>query len=359
MRVAMIPYQPQRESNPYLHLLSEALRERGHEVVPGGWKSRFVPDATRAGRPDVLHLHWTQRYIETPHPLKRLLKRRYFLRQLDALRRRGVGLVYTAHNVLPHELGERAEDHRRTVAGVLRRCDAVVAHCAVALERLSRQVGVSCTEQAVIAPHPHYIDRYGPRVDRAEARRRLGLAPEGLVLLLLGQIRPYKGAEELVRAVQENDERRATLLIAGKISDPDLRRSLEAAAGRDPRVRCDAGFVPDEKIPDYLAACDAMILPFRDMLTSGSAVLAMSYARPVIAPRIGCLPETVPEDAGVLYDPNEDLGGVLDRVAAEAPRLGERGERAYAAAERWSWQHYAQATERAYLAAAGKEPSAA
>ena len=55
------------------------------------------------------------------------------------------------------------------------------------------------------------------------------------------------------------------------------------------------------------------MLPFRDILTSGSAILALSHGRPVIAPAIGCLPETLPADAAILYDPDapEALGAAL------------------------------------------------
>ncbi|MEZ4597387.1 MAG: glycosyltransferase [Chloroflexota bacterium] len=50
------------------------------------------------------------------------------------------------------------------------------------------------------------------------------------------------------------------------------------------------GNVPDDRMQVFLRAADVMVLPYRDVLTSGSAILAMTFGLPVVAPRIGCLP---------------------------------------------------------------------
>ncbi|MCU0489694.1 MAG: hypothetical protein MUE67_12185, partial [Anaerolineales bacterium] len=46
----------------------------------------------------------------------------------------------------------------------------------------------------------------------------------------------------------------------------------------------------------------------RDILTSGSAMLAISEGKPVIAPACGCLPELLGEDCAVLYPPEDPTG---------------------------------------------------
>jgi len=67
-----------------------------------------------------------------------------------------------------------------------------------------------------------------------------------------------------------------------------------------------------------LGDADAVVLPFRDILTSGSAILALSHGRPVIAPALGCLPGTLPSDATFLYDADApgDRRGVGAAVGA-------------------------------------------
>ena len=53
--------------------------------------------------------------------------------------------------------------------------------------------------------------------------------------------------------------------------------------------RFDEGYVPHDDVPLYFAAADVVVLPFRKVTTSGSALLALSLGRPVVAPRLGAL----------------------------------------------------------------------
>ena len=47
-------------------------------------------------------------------------------------------------------------------------------------------------------------------------------------------------------------------------------------------------YIPDAELQVWLRAADVVVLPFRDILTSGSAILALSFGRAVVAPALGC-----------------------------------------------------------------------
>ena len=51
-----------------------------------------------------------------------------------------------------------------------------------------------------------------------------------------------------------------------------------------------------------------MVAPYVQVLTSGAIVLGLSMGVPIVAPAIGCLPELVDENVGILYDPADPLG---------------------------------------------------
>jgi len=55
-------------------------------------------------------------------------------------------------------------------------------------------------------------------------------------------------------------------------------------------------------------ACDVCVLPYRDSTTSGAAVLAFSFGKPVIAPAMGSFLELVADGRGIAYDPAESDG---------------------------------------------------
>jgi glycosyltransferase involved in cell wall biosynthesis len=56
-------------------------------------------------------------------------------------------------------------------------------------------------------------------------------------------------------------------------------------------VRLALEHVPDDDIQRYLRAADLVVLPFRDITNSGSALLALSFDRPVLVPALGAMGE--------------------------------------------------------------------
>lgn len=55
-----------------------------------------------------------------------------------------------------------------------------------------------------------------------------------------------------------------------------------------------------------------MVLPYKTVLTSGAALLALSFMKPVIAPKIGLIPELVDENIGELFDTYEEMEELLE-----------------------------------------------
>jgi glycosyltransferase involved in cell wall biosynthesis len=348
----MVPAQ----SNPYGELLADAIRAQGIEVVAGQGPRRFpvlplVLAWLRAGRPGVLHLHWTHRYLRPQYGSRSLGRRRTGL-ELRLLRRLGVRLVWTIHNVSGHESGDAEE--RRAHAMIAALCDAIVCHCEAARQLAAEAYSLDAATRARmhVIPHGSYAGVYPDTFRRDQAREALGLAPGAVVLLFLGQIRPYKGVAGLLEAFRAVTHPDARLVVAGRIDDVDLRASLVAEASADPRVLLLPGEVPDDRMQVFLRAADAMVLPYRDVLTSGSAILGMTFGLPVVAPAIGCLPETL-EGCSVLYDPErpDGLRGALE--AALGADLRALGARAASTAASLGWGPIGARTAALYRGEAG------
>ena len=137
-------------------------------------------------------------------------------------------------------------------------------------------------------------------------------------------------------------------MICGKPLPKKLGRELEERAIADPRIMLRLDRIPEEELSVILRAADVAVLPFRNILTSGSAILAMSHGRPVVAPSMGCLPQTLPADASILYDPDvaDGLSGAL-KIAAAAD-LATMGQRARAYADTLDWAPIAERTAALY-----------
>lgn len=348
VRAVMVPAQ----SNPYNELLADAIRAQGIEVIAGEGPTRvpvlpLVFAWLRAGRPDVLHLHWTHRYLRGQLGIRSIGRRRTVF-ELRLLRRLGVRVVWTVHNVGEHEGGRSAEEHlaHRQIA---RQCDAILCHCEAARTIAADTYGLdaSTRRRMHVIPHGNYTGVYPDTLDRAAAREELGIAADQTVFLFLGRVRRYKGVQELLEAFRTLDREDVRLVVAGRLDSPTLGKALRHRAREDRRVVLRPGNVPDDRMQVFLRAADVMVLPYRDVLTSGSAVLGMTFGLPIVAPRIGCLPETL-EGCSILYDPDLPWGlrAALDQALhADLTALGAQ---AAATAATLDWGPIGARTARVY-----------
>jgi glycosyltransferase involved in cell wall biosynthesis len=140
------------------------------------------------------------------------------------------------------------------------------------------------------------------------------------VFLFLGLLRPYKGLEELLPAFRSLPDPNAALLIAGRPRPSDYAAHLAEQAAYDPRVLLHPHFVPVDEVQVWMNAADAVVLPYRQITTSGAAMLAWSFGKPVIAPALPAFlePMAAAPFLGLLYDPAapNGLADVLRQAVA-------------------------------------------
>lgn len=269
-----------------------------------------------------------------------------------AVRRPVVGIV---HNPADHDAGRIA---RHAAGAVLARCDAFLCHAETVAARLRRSWP---GRQVVVHPLPAVAETAPPRL---EARARLGVPADAVAFLYFGLIRPYKGLEVLLEAFAGLPrERPAVLLVAGEPWGElaqVIPRQLEGEGLRD-RVVAHLGWVPEREAPDWFAAADVAVLPYRAATGSAVAAQAMGYGLPVIGSAVGGLAEVVEDgDNGLLVPPGDAaaLAAALERIL-DREALAALGRGAATAARRWSWDSYAGALLDVAGAVAGSSGAAA
>jgi beta-1,4-mannosyltransferase len=343
--------------NPYQRLLAANLTEIGVDAAAiSEWPRRapILGAWLAQGRPDVLHLHWIHDFLggSKGRPSRRTVL--WFEWQLRLLKVLGVRIVWTVHNLRGHESAAAEPDERDAAAhrALVERADAIILHCRTARDALIELYRPSSAARARmhVLPHGSYVKQYAVDSDPVAAREALGLGPGGPVFAFVGSIRGYKGVGELLEAFAGSTDLGpdARLLICGKPLPARLGRELEGRAAADRRIVVRLERIPEEDLSRVLRAADVVVLPFRDILTSGSAILALSHGRPVIAPALGCLPETLPADASFLYDPDapDALAGALQQAAGAD--LAAMGTRARSYADGLDWSAIAVETARLY-----------
>lgn len=332
MRVAWFPKAADLAGNPYWPRLQAELETLGVEFETSHnsyWTARrWLLEHRRSV--DVLHFHFVQPQYVGPGErasLRRLLK---FTSDLLLARLLGYRIVWTMHDLMPTWSKEPAWVERLARYAIAWLAHDVIVHCQEARRLLHSHFRRS--RRVWVLPLPSYADVHPNHVSRAESRSRLGLTEHSFVVGFIGGVRPNKGLEDLIAAFQQVDDLQAVLLIAGRPWPPQSYvDEVRALAEANPRIVFRTDDISDDDLQLYLNASDVLAFPFRQVLTSSSAVLAMSFGRPIIAPRLGCLPEMVGTDVGFIYEAGDvaSLAAAIEQAShADLATMG-------AAAKRW------------------------
>ena len=331
-------------ADPIIQLVG-GLRRRGHHVLLGVTPGdRFETKAREAGLPLVegLSLHVRVSPVGLLRDVARL---RALVRheQIDIIhahhshdhwlsllvRPRGADgprppLVRTYHNVRSVK--------RSAAAATLKRRTAVVFAVSRQIEARCREVGLPA-DRVVWIPGAADLPRFGGQDDGRAIREefKLGGAP---VVVSVSRLAANRGHELLLagfgRLLQLMPE--ARLLLVGKGERRDRLEQLVAELGLAHRVIF-TGY-RDRDLPQVLAAADCFALMAAGSDESCRAALeAMAAARPVVARRVGALPETVVDgETGLLVggERPEDVAAALATMLADPSRaraMGEAGRR--------------------------------
>ncbi|GIV65412.1 MAG: glycosyl transferase family 1 [Bellilinea sp.] len=189
-------------------------------------------------------------------------------------------VVFLIHNVLPHEtrffdpwlarwtLSQgggfivQAESQRKKLKELLPRAEPLLVE------------------------HPLYDQFADKRMDKSEARRRLGLPEDRPVLLFFGIVRPYKGLRNLIEALalvyQEGYS--PLLVVAGEFWEnvEDYQKRIKDL-GLEDAVRIYNYYIPNEEVPVFFSAADVFVAPYTGGTQSGALKIAMAFGLPVVA----------------------------------------------------------------------------
>lgn len=296
-------------------------------------------------RGKVIHLHWLTSFFYDKHhqPENKWVARWHNLSfttanisRLLRLKLGGYRIVWTIHNTLSH--GTRINIPERVFRWAMRfLCDDIIVMSRFSRDEFSGRYGR--THGVHVVPHGNYVGVYPNAMDQQTARNKLGIQQDQKVLLHLGMIRPYKGVDDLISAFAKIPDDKSTLIIAGVCWEPELRAAIEREVAKDARILLHMDFVADEDIQIYMNACDWVVLPYKRILNSGSALLALSFGRPVIIPQQGSLVEIIEDGVhGLMYESNDVLLETLRRaLAIPSNQHHQLCENSLALAKKYDW----------------------
>jgi glycosyltransferase involved in cell wall biosynthesis len=239
-----------------------------------------------------------------------------------------------------HEVDRRwvaaSEPSAFATRAVFRAASRVEVHSPDDLTMVTGEFKVPASRVVLVDHGADFVARTS--VDRATARRSLGLPAEGHVFLCIGFVQPHKGFDRAAAAFRGLADTGASLHIVGsvRIDDPsaaDHERELEALESQIPGVHLHLGYLSDEAFDRWIVAADTVVLPYRHIWSSGVVERARLLDRPVIATRVGSLEHQLAHDPGAaLVDDNLQLAAALRAaVSGTTGTTGTAGARGDAA----------------------------
>jgi glycosyltransferase involved in cell wall biosynthesis len=308
-----------------LGLKVELMPELVRAIRPGtDWKAyRALRRSIRRLRPEVVHTHSSKAGI---------------VARAAAWDERVPAVVHTIHG-LPFGPSESPWRNRLYVAlerWAARRCHAIVSVCDAMTEQ-ALAAGVGRPEMFRTVYSGMDVDAFlNPPRPREEVRRELGLADDEVAFATVARLFERKGHDDILAAapaVLKADPRVRFVFIGDGILRDRLIAETERLGLR--HAFHFVGLVPPARIPELLAAADAVVHP---SLREGLARVlpqALLVGRPVISYDVDGAREVVLPETGALLKPRDvpGLAGAVLRLAADPglrQAMGQEGRRRFA-----------------------------
>ena len=269
-----------------------------------------------------------------------------------AAERWGVPLVQSMHTLgkvknLALAAGDRAEPDAR-IRGeheVVAAADRLVANTAEESAQLIDLYGASRSQVKTVNPGVD-LSLFRPG-SGAEARRRLGLPQDAIVLMFAGRVQPLKGPDIVLRAAAALGPELAARLVVVFVGGPSgsevgVPGRLAALASRlemNDRVRFEPP-CPQRELADWYRAATLVLVPSHSESFGLVALEAQACGTPVVAAAVGGLRTAVSDGvSGVLVDGHDpaDYAASIAELLGSPGMLAELSRGAVAHAQRFGW----------------------
>ena len=340
-----------REKSPYLKLLYTHVEKYGIEVLHSKslWSFNFI---RKCGSAKIIHLHWIEYLIRHKCFLLSLTKFILSILILLLLRAGGKRLIITLHNIRPHErICPKMENSWFEI--MLTIADKIIVHNNYSYSMVKKIYGTTVAGKTHIIPHGNFIGCYPNRITQSEARKILGIPRDTFVVLFFGAIREYKGIDDLLSVFSDllSEREDIFLLVCGRTENERLRENLLSFCKKfEGKCIVRLEYIPDNEVLIYMNAADIGVLPYKEVTTSGAALLFQSFAKTVIVPDLPPLKETLGENSVYFKwgDKEEMKKSIIDALCLGRERMRLLGRKALKKALELDWNNIAFLTFKLY-----------
>jgi len=232
-------------------------------------------------------------------------------------KRKGFKIVATIHDVENFEnFGEKVDTSKYSKFEKV--IDHVIVHSDYAKNSVKKYFPHFPEQKIHVVPHGDSDFLFNKPIDRIEARKQLNLPLDQKLVLFFGQIKKVKGLDVLLKAwaIVRDQLKDAKLLVVGRPwkVEQDFFDSIVKEKNLEPDCILNYSYVPNEIIPAYFAAADIVVLPYREIYSSGVMIRSLDYSAAIIASDLDTFRKIIVNgENGVLFK-NEDESDLAQKI---------------------------------------------
>lgn len=295
-----------------------------HTMNPFNWIG--AARSIKKDKPDLVVIQWWHPYFAPCYvALCKLLRKQK--------------IMFVCHNVFPHE---RFPMDRQLAKLVLKQGDYFITQSQMDAADL---LSIKPDAKYKVTPHPTYNAFKIKDMTNAEARNILGIKKNAKVLLFFGFVREYKGLKYLLDAMPSIRQSvpDIQLWVVGDFgSDRESYMEKIDSLKIEETVRMVEGYIADDEVEKYFAACDMVALPYISATQSGIVQIAYGFQKPVLVTNVGGLPDVVTDQKTGYVVESKSAKAIAEAAVDffDKDRAAEFTQNIAKEKERFSWETF-------------------
>ncbi|OGU77759.1 MAG: hypothetical protein A2V93_10815 [Ignavibacteria bacterium RBG_16_34_14] len=291
-KIFVLPQIPEVNKNTsYLYQLYEEFLNDSSSIKIESFNAKSLPRiflSRLKAEKSILHYHWFEF-----EDLKSFIGINWKLFWIILYKLFGGKIIWTVHNRYPHP-NKYLYLNKKIRRQLARLADKLHVHCESAIDLVTDILNIE-KEKFFVVKHPIFPsdifekDKAVEMLNKKYFHNHLSINDK--IFLMFGSIAEYKGIKEVIEIFNKLDNKNK-LIIAGFIKKGNQNYFNELKNLSDnKKTFLEGSIIPDEDVPYFLNSADYVIFNYKDILTSGGVVLAMSYKKNIVVPSLGCLKE--------------------------------------------------------------------
>ncbi len=269
-----------------------------------------------------------------------------YITMLSIAKLRKKKIILTVHNVVPHE---STAINRLLNASVMYFGDRFIVHNKNNREELSKRYDIA-KEKITVIPHGILIPVPIKGIKKSDARRYLNIQDDKKVILFFGNIREYKGLDDLINAMADivKEVPEALLVIAGKPWKKwDKYEKIICKNNLENYIYKKLDFIKPTEVEYYFQSCDLVVLPYKyfDSQT-GVGALALPFKKALLVTDVGGLTDFVKDEGAIVKPNSKDLSKKITKLLKDKKALDKLSDDSKFIAEEYIWDEISAKTNK-------------